>query len=72
MSAGRWRPVPWVIFEGHSVRDTATALRISVKTVGNYVTIIKEKLGVSTNTELVKLAYEHRLLTPGKLTEDQT
>jgi DNA-binding CsgD family transcriptional regulator len=40
--------------------------------VGNYVTIIKEKLGVSTNTELVKLAYEHRLLTPGKLTEDQT
>jgi DNA-binding NarL/FixJ family response regulator len=58
--------------QGHSVRDTATALSISVKTVGNYVTIIKEKLGVSTNTELVKLAYEHRLLTPGQLTEDQT
>ena len=58
--------------QGHSVRDTATALSISVKTVGNYVTIIKEKVGVSTNTELVKLAYEHRLLTPGQLTEDQT
>lgn len=58
--------------KGYSVRETATALSISVKTVGNYVTIIKEKLGVSTNTELVKLAYEHRLLTPGQLTEDQT
>lgn len=52
---------------GHSVREASTQLSISVKTVGNYVTLIKEKLGVSTNTELVKLAYEHRLLTPGQI-----
>ncbi len=55
-----------LIAKGYSVRDAATELSISVKTVGNYVTLIKEKLGVSTNTELVKLAYEHRLLTPGQ------
>ena len=56
--------------KGYSVREASTQLSISVKTVGNYVTLIKEKLGVNTSTELVKLAYEYRLLTPGQLNND--
>ena len=50
--------------QGYSVRDTAQELRIGIKTVANYATTIKEKLGVKSTSELVRLAYEQRLSFP--------
>lgn len=42
--------------EGHSVQEIADELSLSIKTVANYQTQIKEKLGISSTAELVKLA----------------
>jgi len=42
--------------EGHGVQEIADELSLSVKTVANYQTQIKEKLGISSTAELVKLA----------------
>jgi len=37
---------------------------VGIKTVANYATTIKEKLGVKSTSELVRLAYEQRLSFP--------
>lgn len=42
--------------EGLSVQEIADELSLSVKTVANYQTQIKEKLGITSTAELVKLA----------------
>lgn len=42
--------------EGLSVQEIADQLSLSIKTVANYQTQIKEKLGISSTAELVKLA----------------
>ena len=42
--------------EGLNVQEIADELSLSVKTVANYQTQIKEKLGISSTAELVKLA----------------
>ena len=47
---------------GLSSRETAEELRLSAKTVANYVTAIKEKLNVNTTGELVRLAYQTGLV----------
>lgn len=47
---------------GLSTREAALELRLSVKTVSNYLTSIKDKLNVTTMAELVRLAYQARLL----------
>ena len=52
-----------LLTRGLTPREIAQELRLSVKTVSNYVTTIKEKLGVKTLTELVRLFYENNLMT---------
>mgnify|MGYP006265922177 CR=1 FL=1 len=47
-----------LLARGHSSRDIAESLKLSVKTVANYVTSIKEKLQVTTTAELVRLAFQ--------------
>lgn len=47
---------------GKSVDDIAAVLHLSSKTVANYQTLIRQKLGVSTPIELLHYARQHRLL----------
>jgi len=48
--------------EGDSTQEIATALCLSVKTVANYQTQIKEKLNISTSAELIRLALAHGVI----------
>ena len=48
--------------EGLNANDIATDLSLSVKTVANYQTQIKEKLGVNSTTDLVKLAITNGII----------
>ena len=48
--------------EGLNANDIAADLSLSVKTVANYQTQIKEKLGVSSTTELIKLAISNGII----------
>lgn len=50
------------IVDGHKISDIATALSISPKTVNTHRYRVHEKLGISNDIELVKLAVEHGLL----------
>jgi len=48
--------------EGKNANDIADDLSLSVKTVANYQTQIKEKLGITSTAELVKLAIAHGII----------
>jgi two-component system, NarL family, invasion response regulator UvrY len=48
--------------EGKNASDIADDLSLSVKTVANYQTQIKEKLGITSTAELVKLAIAHGII----------
>jgi len=48
--------------EGRTVAEIADDLSLSVKTVANYQTQIKEKLGINTSAELIKLALTHGII----------
>jgi two-component system invasion response regulator UvrY len=48
--------------EGQNANEIASDLSLSVKTVANYQTQIKEKLGVNSTTELVKLAISNGII----------
>jgi two-component system invasion response regulator UvrY len=50
-----------LIVSGKQTQDIAEELNLSVKTVSNYHTVIKSKVGASTDVELVLLARRHRL-----------
>ncbi|MEP6484389.1 MAG: response regulator transcription factor [Rudaea sp.] len=49
---------------GRSPPDIARALNLSSKTIANYHTLIKQKLGVSSDIELVRIALRQNLITP--------
>jgi DNA-binding NarL/FixJ family response regulator len=47
---------------GESLDAIATRLHLSGKTVSNYQTLIRQKLGVATAMDLLRYAQQHRLL----------
>jgi len=51
------------IVAGQSAADIAGTLNLSTKTVANYHTLIKQKLNVGSDIELVRLALRHNLLS---------
>lgn len=60
--SGRELDILRLLGEGHSLRQIATTLGISYKTVANTCTHLKEKLMVARTSDLVRLAIEMRLL----------
>ncbi|MEW5708138.1 MAG: response regulator transcription factor [Pseudomonadota bacterium] len=51
------------VVEGHGPEAIARDLHLSAKTVANYTTQIKQKLGVTSSVELVRLALKHHLIS---------
>ncbi|MCB5184838.1 response regulator transcription factor [Methylobacillus gramineus] len=51
-----------LLAEGRGIEEIATILKISQKTVANYQTLLKQKLGISSPIELVRLAIRHGLI----------
>jgi len=45
-----------LLASGQSVNAIATMLSLSIKTVANYHSLIKQKLGIATDIELLLLA----------------
>lgn len=54
-----------MIADARSITEIATTLNLSPKTVANYHYLIKSKLGVSSDVELVHLALRMRIVEPG-------
>jgi DNA-binding NarL/FixJ family response regulator len=46
------------------VEQIAERLHLSSKTVSNYQTQIRQRLGVSTPVELLRYAQQHRMFAP--------
>jgi DNA-binding NarL/FixJ family response regulator len=53
-----------LIARGRTNREVASALRLSVKTVGRHVENVYAKAGVRTRAGAALFAAEHRLLEP--------
>ncbi len=51
-----------LIIAGRPLGDIAKVLNLSGKTVANYHTVIKHKLGIASDVELVLLAVRHNML----------
>lgn len=51
-----------LIAQGQSVANVATTLNLSLKTVANHQTQVKEKLGATTTTALVHIAFRHGVI----------
>ena len=47
---------------GHSIRDIAEKLCLTYKTIANYQSSIRQKLGADTSVQLIRIATEHGLL----------
>ena len=52
-----------LLAQGHSLNKCADTLNLSPKTISNYQTLIKEKLGVSTSAALVHLAIRNGVIS---------
>jgi non-specific serine/threonine protein kinase len=59
-----------LLVAGHSDREIAEALSLSVRTVEGHVTHIREKLGVQTRTAAVAFAITTGLIDPASLSRD--
>ena len=55
-----------LVAEGHSLQDIAGRLSLAYKTIANYQSIIKQKLGIDTSVQLVRFAAENGLLAADK------
>jgi len=62
--SNREREIFELIVSGKETPEIAEQLSLRIKTVSNYQLVIKSKLGVSSNIELVLLARRHGLLRP--------
>lgn len=51
-----------MVAEGLGADEVAIKLKISQKTVANYLTLIKQKLGVATPIEMLRLAMRHGVI----------
>lgn len=52
-----------LLAEGKTVEDIGELLKISQKTASNYQTIIRQKLGVNTAIDLMRLAMRHGVIS---------
>ena len=51
-----------LIASGRTIKEVASELSLSEKTVGTYRARLSEKMGLSTNVELTRYALQHRLV----------
>lgn len=51
-----------LLARGYSTRQAADELKLGFKTVSNYASLIKEKLNVGTNADLVLIAIQHGIV----------
>ncbi|NQY26552.1 MAG: response regulator [Piscirickettsiaceae bacterium] len=51
-----------LLAEGNVVDDISSLLNISYKTVANYQTLLKQKLGINSPVDLVRLAIKYELI----------
>ncbi|QSA97368.1 response regulator transcription factor [Methylococcus sp. EFPC2] len=51
-----------LLARGYTTREVAEELRLGLKTVSTYATLIKGKLAVNTSAEMVRLAYQIGLI----------
>lgn len=59
----RERDILRLLAQGHTAAQCAERLNVSLKTVANNQTVIKDKLGVNTTAALVLLAQRHGIIT---------
>ena len=52
-----------LLAEGNTVEEIGELLKISQKTVSNYQTIIRQKLGVNSAIDLMRLAMQHGVIS---------
>lgn len=50
-----------LIAQGRTIKEVAAELTLSEKTIGTYRTRLSEKMGLSTNVELARYAFQHKL-----------
>jgi DNA-binding NarL/FixJ family response regulator len=62
--SSRQREVVQLLAEGHSVKEIATILNISIKTVNYHKYRIMEDLGIKTSAELVRYAVKQGITEP--------
>jgi two-component system, NarL family, response regulator NreC len=66
----REREVLTLLAQGHTNREVADRLFLSVKTVETYRARVGEKLGLRSRADLVRYAVEVGLLAPGKVSSE--
>ncbi len=60
-----------LLAKGESVNQIADTLSLSSKTISNYATLLKNKLGVRSSGELVHLAIQYGVIQPGVMSRPE-